>query len=112
MMKMVQGYRPTSKASLKQFCLVATQCKVEEAEKLYDFLIKDMEDLPMFDPEPKTWVDNTKSAVGDILGFIKENQDTLAQGYELIRSIAAARGKNLPSIGGAVPPSTPLPPIN
>lgn len=114
MLQAIQGYKPTSKASLKQFCLIATQCKVEDAERLYDFMIKDMEDLPMFDPVPPTWVDNTKSVVSGVLGFVKENQDSIVQGYEFIRNIVASRGKELPALGNTVEAAakTPLPPIN
>lgn len=113
MIQAIQGYKPTSKASLKQFCLIATQCKVEDAERLYDFMIKDMEDLPMFDPVPPTWVDNTKKAVGGFFDFVKENQDGIAQGYEFIRGIIASRGKELPPMGaGESVTAQPLPPIN
>lgn len=112
MMRMIQGYKPTSKASLKQFCLLATKADVKQASELYDFMIKDIEDLPTFDPVPPTWVDNTKQVVGDIFGFIKENKDGLAQGYDIIRTIITSKGKVLPDIGATPTPVEPLPPIN
>ena len=87
---------------------------IEEADKLYDFYMKDMEDLPMFDPKPPTWVDNTKNAVSGIFDFVKEHQDGISQGYEILRGIMASRGKNLPPlVGNAVESaSEALPPIN
>lgn len=97
---MLQGIKPTSKASLKLQCLFICKADIEEASKLYDYFAKDMPNLPDFDPAPPTWVDNTKSTVNGLMGWIKENQDTLAQGYEFISTIIANRGM-LPSIAPA-----------
>lgn len=105
--KMVQEMKITSKVALKQYCLIATRCDVGEAQKLYDFLIKDMDELPMFDPIQPTWFDNTKRTAADIFGFIKENQDDIAKGIELMRGLIGKNGsiKN-------VAEATALPPIN
>lgn len=99
-MEMLQAIKPTSKASLKLQCLFICKADIEEASKLYDYFAKDMPNLPDFDPAPPTWVDNTKSTVNGLMGWIKENQDTLAQGYEFISTIIANRGM-LPSIAPA-----------
>lgn len=107
MARMIGGLNITSKASLKQFCLLATQCNVGEAEKLYDFLTKDMEELPMFDPVKPTVMQNVKTTAGDIFSFLKNNKDDIVQGVDFIRSMF---GK-----GGTPPtdvPPTSLPPIN
>jgi hypothetical protein len=104
MTQMVQQFTPTSKASLKQFCIIASNGDVDKADKLYNFYMKDMEDLPMFDPVPPSWMDKTKDTVGGIVGFIRENQDGIAQGVELIRGLI---GK-----GAKVVETPPLPPIN
>lgn len=104
MMQMVQTFTPTSKASLKQFCIAAAGGDVDKAERLYAFYMKDMEDLPMFDPVPPTVIERTKDTVEGVLGFFKENQDSIVQGVELIRGLMG-KGK---AAGGA----TPLPPIN
>lgn len=112
MAQMIQAYKPTSKASLKQYCLLVAQGDVDEATKLYDFFMRDMEDLPMFDPIPPTWIDNAKKSVAGIFDLINENKDGLAQGYEVLRGIMAARGKNLPPIAPPANDVAPLPPIN
>ena len=104
MMQMVQQFTPTSKASLKQFCIVAAQGDVAEADKLYNFYMKDMEDLPTFDPVPATWMDKTKDTVGGVVGFIRENQDGIMQCVELIRGLL---GKGAKAVN-----APPLPPIN
>ena len=93
LMQALKGYKPTSKSSLKHFCLVASDCNVDEAEKLYNFLIKDMEDLPTFDPLPTTWVDNTKSTLKEFMDFFKENQDTISQGYQFISGILSKKSQ-------------------
>jgi len=104
---MIQAIRPTSKATLKIQCLFACKGDISESEKLYDYFAKDMPDLPDYDPVQPTWVDNTKDMANGIMGWLKENQDTLAQGYEFITGIIKMKG--------ALPPAgtgEPLPPIN
>lgn len=96
MVNMIQGYQPTSKVSLKQFCIVAAKGDVEEAQKLYDFYMKDMDELPVFDPTPPTWVDNTKNAVSSFFDFFKENKEGFGQVYDMVRGLMAARGKAAP----------------
>ena len=104
---MISGLKPTSKSTLKIQCLLLTKGDIDEAEKLYDYFAKDMPELPSYDPVPPTWVDNTKDIANSVMGWFKENQDTLVQGYEFIRSIT--NNKTLPSV---TPPSEPLSPIN
>lgn len=103
-MEMVQSFNPTSKASLKQFCIMASRGNVDEAQKLYDFYMKDMEELPMFDPVPPTWIDKTKDTVGGLVGFIRENQDGLMQGVELIRGLMGKGAKASETIAESLPP--------
>ena len=111
MMQMVQSFTPTSKASLKQFCIIASGGDVDKADKMYSFYIKDMEDLPMFDPVPPTWIDKTKDAVGGIFGFVKENQDGIVQGVEFIRGLMGKRGA-ASVVSDVAETVSPLPPIN
>ena len=106
---MVQAIRPTSKATLKIQCLFACKGDIEESAKLYDYFARDMPELPDYDPVAPTWVDNTKETVNGLMGWFRENQDTLAQGYEFIRGIV--QNRTLPAIA---PEATaePLPNIN
>jgi hypothetical protein len=105
---MIQAIRPTSKATLKLQCLFACRGDINEAEKLYDYFAKDMPELPDYDPVQPTWIDNTKETVNGLMGWLKENQDTLAQGYEFVANVIKRRGA--PPAIEAEP--TPLPPIN
>lgn len=82
---------------------------MKDAQELYDYYMEGMDDLPMFDPVAPTWMDNTKDTVNGLMGWIKENQNTLAQGYEFIRNVVQNKGA-LPPLGSNV--TEPLPPIN
>ena len=104
---MIQAIRPTSKATLKLQCLFACKGDIDESNKLYDYFAKDMPDLPDYDPVQPTWMDNTKDVVNGLIGWMKENQSTLAQGYDFIRGIVQNRA--LPPIEES---GTPLPNIN
>jgi len=88
------GLAATSKSSLKLQCLFAAKGDIKEAKELYDFLASDLTDLPDHDPVKPTWVDNTKDAVTGFFGWLKENQDTLAQSYDFVRGLIGNRGVN------------------
>lgn len=103
---MIQAIRPTSKATLKIQCLFACKGDIEESMKLYDYFAKDMPELPDYDPVQPTWVDNTKETVTGFMEWLKNNKETLAEGYEFVRSVVQRRG--LPPVSH----ETPLPPIN
>lgn len=110
-LEMIQAIRPTSKATLKMQCLFACKGDIDEAGKLYEYFAKDMPELPDYDPVQPTWIDNTKQTVSGLMGWLKDNQDTLAQGYDFIRSVVQKR--ELPPIGEAAAGTvTPLPEIN
>lgn len=103
----MHAIRPTSKATLKLQCLFVCKGDIAEAAKLYDYFAADMPELPDYDPVQPTWMDNTKDAANGIIGWLKENQDTLAQGYEFINNIIKRRG-----ITPTATTNEPLPPIN
>lgn len=108
-LEMIQAIRPTSKATLKIQCLFACKGDIDESNKLYEYFAKDMPELPDYDPVQPTWVDNTKETVNSLMGWFRENQDTIAQGYQFIQGIIKNKGV-LPVEPPAV--SAPLPPIN
>lgn len=108
-LKVLPNLNISSKASLKQFCLLATKCDVEQAEKLYTFLMKDMDELPMFDPVKPTTMQSIKATATDVLSFFKENGNEIQQGVALIRGMF---GKGTMSVGEVPPVTEPLPPIN
>ena len=105
-MDMMSNYTPTSKSSLKQFCLMTARGDVKQARDLYDFMIKDMEGLPSFDPVPPSWIDSTKNAVGGFFDFVKGNKDEIVQVADLVRAVIGRRS------AAAVNPTEALPNIN
>lgn len=102
---MMQQIIFSSKAALKQQALHIAGGNIKEAKELYDFLISDIPDLPDTDPSPVTWQDSTKDTVNGILNWLKENKDTLAQGYDFVRGVLRKSPAN-PA------PAAPLPNIN
>lgn len=105
-MDMVGMIRPTSKAALKQQCLFLANLDVEKAERMYDFLIKGMEDIPAVETGSKPFIQNLGEQAGGVLAWFRENQDVLGQGVDIIRGIISSR-KGSPAV-----PQDPLPPIN
>lgn len=111
-MQMVQqGIRATSKSSLKLQCLFCAKGDLKEAKELYDFFAGDMPDLPDHDPVPLTWQQNTAQTVNGIMGWLKENQGTLAQAYDFIQGIIKKRGAAA-AAAEVTEAVAPLPPIN
>lgn len=104
---MIPILRPTSKAALKLSCLTACQGDVERAEKLYAFMIKDMEDLPTLDMPTPTTMQQVKETVGQGFNWLKENQNEIIQGVEWFRALIGKGGTPPPA-----PPAAPLPNIN
>lgn len=77
---------------------------VEKADKMYEFLIRDMKDtIPDVEPAAKSFMQNFGEQASGVIGWLRENQDMLGQGVEFIKGIIASRKSG---------PVTPLPPIN
>lgn len=101
----VNMIKPTSKAALKQQCLYLCNLEVEKADKMYEFLIKDIGDsIPDIEPTQKPLIQNIGDSANGILGWFKENQEVLSQAVDMIKGFI---GK-----GKASPSNAPLPPIN
>lgn len=97
--------KPTSKAALKSQCLYLSRLDVDKAERMYDFLVKDMEGIPDVEPASKPFMQNFGEQASGIMGWLRDNQDMLGQGVDFIKGLLAGRkGKTLPA--------APLPPIN
>lgn len=92
-----------SKASLKQQCLLISEGDIDKATKLYEFYIKDMEDLPTFDPIQPTTMQQVKETASSTFQWVKENKDDIMDWVGFFRGMF--------SKGGASE-ATPLPPIN
>lgn len=112
---MIKGIKPTSKATLKLECLMVTKGDIDEAKKLYGFFAEDIPSLPDFDPAPHTMVDTTKETLSDFFSWIKNNQNAIATGYEMVRQMTGGKLPPLTLPGAAaeaVKAPAPLPEIN
>lgn len=105
---MIRSFIPSSKAAAKAQCLAICGGDIDRAEKLYDFLVKDME-LPDFDAVPPSVFQQIRGTAGEIAGWIKENRGEIADALELIRSI---RGGTAAAKATAAGPMADLPPLN
>jgi hypothetical protein len=80
---------------------------IQKAQEMYDFYSRNL-DLPDFDPVAPTFMQQVKRNAGDVFSWVKENQNDIVQGYQMIYSIIKNKGA-LPMTETA---AEPLPPIN
>ena len=106
--EMIRAINPTSKASLKMQCLLVSNGDIDKAERLYDFMAKDMPDLPMFDPVQPTTMQQVKNTAVETFQWLNSNQETLMNWAGFFRGLFS---KGAPA-SGTTPPPSPLPPIN
>lgn len=105
LIEQVNMIKPTSKVALKQQCLMLCNLKVEEADKMYDFLMKDLVDsIPDIEPSQRSFIQNIGDSANGVLGWVRENKDVLSQVVGTVKDILS-KGKTSASV-------TPLPPIN
>ena len=105
-MEKIAMIKPTSKSELKQSCLMLANLDVDKAERMYDFLVKDMQEIPEVPPAQKNFITNFGEQANGVLGWFRENEDVFTKGFEFIQRIIASRK------GGTLPAGNPLPPIN
>lgn len=106
-MEFIQTYIPTSKAQLLQVAMWYHKGDIQKAQEFVDFYTKNM-NLPDFDPVQPTFMQQVKNNASGLYGWIKENQNEIVQGYQLVYSIIKNKGA-LPPIASE---GAPLPPIN
>jgi len=88
---------PTSKLALKLSCLNACGNDISKAEQLYDYMTKDLNDLPDTEPTMPSGIQRFKMGADDIIGWIGEHKDLIQQGIGLIQGL---RGKAADVVGG------------
>lgn len=98
----------TSKIALKASCIRACNNDVDKAERLYDFFIKDIKDIPDFDIQPPSAFEQIKTIAGDVFGWVEQNQGKLLDAYNMFQSIRGGQPFNVPS-GGPVEGVPPIP---
>ena len=88
---------PNSKFDLKMQCIAVAKGNITEAEKLYDFLVKDIE-LPDVTTPPPSTMEQIRTMAGNMAGWVKENKDDLVGAFHFLRSL---RGGVVPGTGAA-----------
>lgn len=96
--------KPTSKEALKRECLYMCNLNVEKAEKMYEFLIKDITSLPDLEPASKPFIQNLGDQANGLFAWLRENKDMIGEGVDFIKGIISSRK--------GTTPAAPLPPIN
>lgn len=103
---MIKAIKPTSKATTKMQCLLVCNGDVEKAEKLYDFFVKDMPDIPDFDPTPTSGMQQFKDTAMSLFGWAKDNQNEIMGAVDFIRNLKSGNANVMPPS-----PPTNLPPL-
>lgn len=85
---------PTSKMTLKLSCLSACDNDIDRAEKLYQFLVGDLGELPDVDPVSPSGFQQVKESVSEVFGWINEHREDIEKGVQLIQSF---RGNTKPA---------------
>lgn len=106
---MIRSIRPTSKASLKTQCLLIANGDIDKAERLYDFMAKDMGDLPLFDPIQPTTMQQAQSMISQGFTWINENQETIMNWVGFFKQMI---GKGNAPIATPTTGATAIPTIN
>ena len=96
-MEFIQSYIPTSKAQLLQVSMWFCKGDTAKAQEMVDFYVKNMPNLPDFDPIAPTFMQQVKTNASGLFSWIKENQSDILQGYQFIQSVIKNKGA-LPDI--------------
>ena len=81
----------SSKAALKQQCLIAYQGNIKDAKEAYDFLVDGIDNLPDTDPIQPTMTQQAKDIANGIIGWIGNNQQTIVSTCQTVRDMIAGR---------------------
>ena len=103
--KMIPELQPTSKAALKQQCLMLANGDIDKAAKLYDFMIKDMEELPIFEPQKPSVITQAKDTVVDAFKWANDNQEQIFNWVGFVKSLFNKGGGAPPAAGGTAVPN-------
>jgi len=85
--------RTSSKDALKRTALAASGNDIKKASEIYDYFIKDLSDLPDFDPVPPTAMEQFKNTAMQLMEFGKEHED---QVKGVINIVMQLLGKGAP----------------
>ena len=84
--------RTTSKDALKRSALMMCEGDIKKATEIYDFFMKDVENMPDFDTPPTPFIEQAKNTVGEVFGFFDQNKDKIAAAIDFIKSMRGGGG--------------------
>lgn len=101
--------RTTSKDALKRSLMQMYQGDVATMERMYDFYMKDMQNVPDFDPVAPSMLQQAKTTIGDLFGWADANQEKLVGAYNLFRAMKSGEPISAVSVSAPVADVPPLP---
>lgn len=98
--------RTTSKDALKRSALFICGGDIKEATSLCEYFMKDMPNMPDFDPPTESVFDQTKNTISSLFGWVDSNQDKLIGYYNLFQVMRGKTGIDIPAptVPADVPP--------
>ena len=85
------------------------QGDVATTERMYDFYMKDMQNVPDFDPVAPSMLQQAKTTIGDLFGWADANQEKLVGAYNLFRAMKSGEPISAVSASAPVADVPPLP---
>ena len=102
--------RTSSKDALKRSLMQTYQGDIDTMQKMYDFYMKDMNEIPDFDAVPPTAMQQAKETVVSLFRWADQNQDKLAGAYNIYRSIRSWQPITVAGAAESIAGIPPLPP--
>lgn len=94
----------TSKDALKRSALLVCGGDVKAATEVCDYFMKDMPNMPDYDPPTTSALTQAKDTALGVLGWIDGNQDKVLGYYNLLRTLMGKAGVSVPTAPADVPP--------
>lgn len=98
---------PSSKMALKTSCIRACGNDIDKAERLYEFFVKDLKDIPDFDVAPPSVLQQAKDVIANTFSWIDNNQDKIVGYYNVIQQIRGGQALNIPTPAATAPIDVP-----
>lgn len=87
----------TSKDALKRSALLVCGGDVKAATEICEYFMKDMPNMPDFDPQGVPVLTQAKDTVLGVLGWIDQNQDKVLGYYNIARTMMGKAGISVPT---------------
>lgn len=96
----------TSKDALKRSALFVCGGDVKAATEICEYFMKDMPNMPDFDPQGVPVLTQAKDTVLGVLGWIDQNQNKVLDYYNIVRTMIGKAGISIPTTAAPadVPP--------